>query len=246
MGPPSDRRTSTSTPPESLQGHRLQGSTGRTNVTTDGQRTGGTAMRSKLRIMILTGGVGAVLVLVLLLLASGLGSWTLAIIGSLLGVLLIIIGCVVLLKFVDRFSGELDRSSTRARRLEARTEELESLQGRDRIHLNSARKDIRALRSRVPAGFLDPVEANIKELRVTARSAMRNSFESGIQLGRAPESLLSPGQASRLFTDYLSRDELLQLRPLIENFDLLEKQSLTTLRRLYRYYRSTGYWELSS
>ena len=291
-------------------------------------------MRSKLRIVTLSGGTGAVLVLVLLSLAAGFGSWMLAIIGGLLGILLVIVGCMVLLTIVDRLTKALDRSSTRARNLESRTEKLaaraeeaesgldgttqrldghdqalvenanargeltqrvealrsdaartngdirtklataehdlkilrgrldedgattetlrdqltrvRTLQERDRAHLDAARKDIRTLRARVPAGFLDPVESNIKELRAAARTAMRNSFESGIQFGREPRSLLSPAQASRLFVDYLSRDELLQLRPLIENFDLLEKQSLTTLRRLYRYFRSTGYWELSA
>src|SRR5699024_2245589 len=280
-------------------------------------------MRSKLRAMTVTGGIGAVVVLILLVLAAGNGSWALAITGGLLGTLLIIVGAIVLLKFVDRFTKAMDRSSTRARNLEARTEALarqnegvesrlgavtdsldgtsqrldghdslldeeanargelraqltaaehglealgtrlqedraaaeairmqvdrvQTLQERNGAHLGAARKDIRTLRARVPAGFLDPVESSLKEVRAAARTAMRNSFESGIQLGREPSSLLSPGQASRLFVDYLNRDERLQLRPLIENFDLLEKQSLTTLRRLYRYYRSTGYWELSS
>ena len=280
-------------------------------------------MRSKLRAMTVTGGIGAVVVLILLVLAAGNGSWALAITGGLLGTLLIIVGAIVLLKFVDRFTKAMDRSSTRARNLEARTEALarqnegvesrlgavtdsldgtsqrldghdsllddeanargelraqltsaehglealgtrlqedraaaeairmqvdrvQTLQERNGAHLGAARKDIRTLRARVPAGFLDPVESSLKEVRAAARTAMRNSFESGIQLGREPSSLLSPGQASRLFVDYLNRDELLQLRPLIENFNLLEKQSLTTLRRLYRYYRSTGYWDLSS
>src|SRR5699024_2183687 len=48
-----------------------------------------------------------------------------------------------------------------------------------------------------------------------------------------------------LFNDYLAEGKLLQLRPLIEGFDLLGSQSLTTLRHLYKYYRSVGYWELA-
>src|SRR5699024_12511944 len=81
-------------------------------------------MRSKLRAMTVTGGIGAVVVLILLVLAAGNGSWALAITGGLLGTLLIIVGAIVLLKFVDRFTKAMDRSSTRARNHEARTDAL--------------------------------------------------------------------------------------------------------------------------
>src|SRR5699024_1184818 len=121
---PSGRRTSTGTPPDPPLRYRLHRGTGRTNVTTEGQRAGGTAMRSKLRIVTLSCGTVAVLVLVLLSLAAGFGSWMLAIIGGLLGILLVIVGCMVLLTIVDRLTKALDRSSTRARNLESRTEKL--------------------------------------------------------------------------------------------------------------------------
>lgn len=112
--------------------------------------------------------------------------------------------------------------------------------------LDRARKDLQVLRARVPADFLAPVEADLHDLRATAKTLMRTSFESALQLGREPRALLTSSQAARLFNDYLQREDLLRLRPLIEHFDLLEKQSLTTLRRLYRFFRSAGYWELAA
>ena len=58
-----------------------------------------------------------------------------------------------------------------------------------------------------------------------------------------PDTALLPGNGT---PDESERDELVALRPLIENFDVLERQKLSTLRRLYRFYRGTGYWELAS
>src|SRR5699024_3361660 len=81
--------------------------------------------------------------------------------------------------------------------------------------LSSVRKDVRILRERVPVGYLAPIEAEVKELRSATRAAARAAFESAVQLGRDPKMLLSKGQASRLFADYLKREEFLQLRPLI-------------------------------
>src|SRR5699024_7306375 len=206
---PSGRRTSRGSPREPLQEFRLYRSRGRMNVTTEGQRAGGTAMRSKLRNVALVGGIGAILVLVLLALAAGLGSWAPAIVGGILGVLLIIVGCSVMLKALDHVMKAMDRATTRVRNLEVRADTLsrraevvdalreqvdlvQTVQERGRNTLAAARKDLRTLRTRVPAGFHNPDESSIKEVRATARSAMRTSFESGIQLGGEPATLLSP------------------------------------------------------
>src|SRR5690625_2004286 len=108
------------------------------------------------------------------------------------------------------------------------------------------RKQLKVLRNRVPAGYLQPVQDEIHELRQSALALLRTSFESAFQLKRDPKTLLSTRQAEALFQEYLLVDEILQLRPLIENFDLLEQQSLSTLRRLYRFYKNSGYWDLAA
>ncbi|WP_344717385.1 glycosyltransferase [Brevibacterium daeguense] len=107
-------------------------------------------------------------------------------------------------------------------------------------------RDLKVLRRRVPANFLAPVKSDLAELKNGTADNTRVAFESALQLGRRPENIISKHQATKLFRDYLNRDELLQLRPLIEGFDLLRKQQLTTLRRLYRFYRGAGYWDLAS
>lgn len=210
-------------------------------------------MRSRLRRVTLAGGAGAVLVLVLLAVAAGLGSWPVAIAAVVVGIVLIVGLCAALLKVAERLAATNDRQSTEARNLETRTEKLAVRTGAIEAglanavgHLGVVRKDVRTLRTRVPARFLEPLEADVRELRTTTRTALRSAFESAIQLGRDPRAFLTERQAARLFLDYLERDQLLQLRPLIENFDVLEKQSLTNLRRLYRFYRSAGYWDLAA
>jgi glycosyltransferase involved in cell wall biosynthesis len=107
-------------------------------------------------------------------------------------------------------------------------------------------KDVQILRRRVPANLLEPVKSDIAIVRRGAREAMRIAFESAVHLGRAPQSVITANQADNLFQYYLARDELLQLRPLIEGFGLLEKQDVATLRRLYRFYRRAGYWDLAA
>ena len=106
-------------------------------------------------------------------------------------------------------------------------------------------KDMRTLRARVPAGFLDPVEKQLADLERSSRENRRTAFESALQLGRSPREILTPARAQQLFRDYVLREDYLRLRPLIENFDILQKQSLTTLRAIYRFYRSAGYWDLA-
>src|SRR5699024_5170052 len=108
------------------------------------------------------------------------------------------------------------------------------------------RRQLKVLRNRVPAGYLEPVQNEIREHRNSAQALLRTTFESAIQLKRDPRSVLTPIQAEGLFQDYLLRNELLQLSPLIENFDLLKKQRLSTLRRLFRFYRNSGYWDFAS
>lgn len=122
---------------------------------------------------------------------------------------------------------------------------LDAALARTRDRLEPVRRDVRTLRERVPAGFLEPVEAQVTELSSTSTATLRMAFETGLQLERDPRSLLTPKQAKKLFEEYLRAEQYLQLKPLIESFDLLSTLNLATLRSLYRFYRTAGYWNLA-
>lgn len=106
-------------------------------------------------------------------------------------------------------------------------------------------KDVQILRRRAPAGFLDRAESDLAKLNDEVQKTLRVAFESAIQLGRKPREAISEALADKLFRGYLNDGKYLQLRPLIEEFDVLDSQNLTTLRYLYKYYRGVGYWELA-
>jgi glycosyltransferase involved in cell wall biosynthesis len=116
------------------------------------------------------------------------------------------------------------------------------------VEQNSQRsvRDLKVLRKRVPANYLADIESkartNERELRATRLLA----FEAAVQLGREPKSLITPDQALELFSDYLEQEKYLELRPLIENFNVLDHSSLTILRRLFQAYRRMGYWSLAA
>src|SRR5699024_7624167 len=122
---------------------------------------------------------------------------------------------------------------------------LDAALARTRDRLEPVRRDVRTLRERVPSGFLEPVEARVAELSSTSTATLRMAFETGVQLERDPRSLLTPKQAKKLFDEYLRAEQYLQLKPLIESFDLLSTLNLATLRSLYRFYRAAGYWNLA-
>ena len=142
-------------------------------------------------------------------------------------------------------AARLDNGDEATTSLRRSVRNLDAALTRTRERLEPVRRDLRTLRGRVPSGFLDPVESNLAELDQTTMATMRSAFESGIQLNRDPKSLLPPEQAAKLFDDYLRSKEYLKLKPLIESFDLLTTLNLATLRTLYRFYRSAGYWDLA-
>src|SRR5699024_1581122 len=102
------------------------------------------------------------------------------------------------------------------------------------------------LRGRVPSGFLNQLEREVSTLQERSREQARTSFETAIQLGRSPSSVLTPESARELFEDYYSRGDYLRVRPLLDGCDLLAQQNLTTSRAIYRYFRAMGYWELAA
>ncbi|AZT96046.1 glycosyltransferase [Brevibacterium aurantiacum] len=136
----------------------------------------------------------------------------------------------------------LAESQTRAASLE---QQYESARDAENARLRAVKRDLQVLRRRVPAGFRDEIDSRVTVVDDVARVTLRIAFESAVRLGRNPRGTMSIEQAGQLFDDYVSRGELLQLRPLIDHFGLLEVQSLTNLRMLYRYYRKLGYWDLA-
>lgn len=223
-------------------------------------------MRSKLLVVVMMSGVFAVAALALAVIASITGSVGMGVTAGMLGAAGFTLTCLAALRAASTFSRTADTLSTRAKNLETRTRELATRHGslaelvqvqRDEVlqadqqvramaqQVSRIHKDVRSLRGRVPAGFLGPIEGELADLQATSRESRRLVFESALQLGRSPRDIVSARMADDLFKDYLSRGELIRLRPLIEKFDLLPTQNLTTLRSLYRHYRSTGYWDLA-
>ncbi|MBU8578238.1 glycosyltransferase [Brevibacterium luteolum] len=217
----------------------------------------------------MTSSVLAALILGLLTAAAITGSSLLAIVGFVLGLLLILAASVAMLRLISHISSRSDQVLTRTSNLERRTTQLDrrlddidspsgsltaiqsDLEASQAAvaalekHAERSQNTLRIIRRRVPAGFLDSVTTDLAKHAEDGKDTRRIAFESAVQLGRRPQSVLSEKQAEELFAEYLRRNEYIQLRPLLENFDLMPKQSLTTLRALYQHFRRTGYWDLA-
>ncbi|MGP9846305.1 glycosyltransferase [Brachybacterium sp. 107] len=307
-----------------------------------------TTMRDRLRTAILAAGVGWAVFVIVLAIATAMGSWILAIVAGALGLALVFATCFAAMRLTARLTGTTDRLATRAKNVERRADDVEhrvgvveqqtesldqgvtafgarvgdvgvqsadhdrriantvssvvgldsglavttralseldergsrhvasqrelvesldarflavdeeiaslhravsaarNAQKKSTERLEAVRKDLRVLRSRVPSGFLGPLEEEVSTLRAGSREQARTSFESAIQLGRDPRSFLSLESARKLFADYYSRGDYLRVRPLLDSFDLLAEQNLTTSRAIYRYFRAAGYWGLAT
>lgn len=184
------------------------------------------------------------------------GSIVYVVIGSIMSLLVVIGMLLGLGAFARRLIERQDEVNSRLSRLESSTSEVveevdqtnKSLANRDQAtqqRIRSIHKDLQVLRRRVPAAFLKPIEGDVARIDSTGRETLRIAFEAALQMGRNPRAILTDAQATRLFNDYLQRGQYLNLRPLIEHFGLLNNQSLTSLRTLYKYYRKTGYWEMA-
>lgn len=222
-----------------------------------------TTMRDRLRAGTFAAGGGWVIVVVLLAIATGTESWVPAAIAAVLGVGLVVFTCFVALLLAARVRGAINILATRMKHLEVSSADHDdlitgaggSVSGLGRIEsrqrefaeqLKTIRKDLRVLRGRVPSGYLVPVENELESIRGLTRANARSAFENALLLGRNPDSVLSPVGARSLFEDYKSRGDFLSMRPLLENFSLMEEQNLTTSRAIYRHFRATGYWGLAA
>lgn len=218
------------------------------------ERSASVRNRTKLLIVV----VSAMLLISLVLLTIGGATGHVgALVGAgIVSICLVIVLATMTLRFFKSVLSRQDEVNSRIKRLESSSTDLNNEvsqlgQSTDELHrsshdrIMSLRKDIQVLRRRVPASFMKPVEENVSRIDSTSRETLRIAFESAIQLGRNPQAVLSEPQARRLFDDYLEREQYLNLRPLIEHFQLLNDLSLTNLRQLYKYYRKIGYWELA-
>lgn len=216
---------------------------------------GGRQLRRRLWTTIPFIGLGA-LAFVLGVLSGIQGSTALGVIAVILGLAVFAGFGAVVWNIGVLYSGRQDHFNTELRNLrhrvavlQARAVELEqqneSARDTESVRLRAVKRDLHVLRRRVPAGFLDEIVSKAAVLDDVARATLRIAFESAVRLGRNPRDIVSSEQAVQLGDDYIARGELLKLRPLIENFGLLEVQNLTNLRLLYRYYRKLGYWDLA-
>lgn len=195
--------------------------------------------------MLVFAGVSMASVLVLFTIGVVGNSPMLYFIAGVITLLLGVAGLLYVSRFADRAQSTVARLKTleeQSKRLVAAERSYEVLQAQS---INTQRQ-LKILRNRVPSGFLDSVKQEIRDIRVENLALLKLAFESALQLKRDPRTILSDEQAQDLFRGYLANEDLVQLKPLIENFDVLPKQSLTTLRGLYRFYRASGYWDIAS
>ncbi|MGP9681655.1 glycosyltransferase [Brachybacterium sp. AOP3-A1-3] len=219
--------------------------------------------RTVIALLVATSIIG-VAALILFALGIMTSSASAAVVGMVLlavDVALAIAGLIVVSKRATR---RLDGMATRMSGLDARLHEeerrgrTEAVQATERQAEASQRLDsiggmaarsraeLRILRRRVPAHFLEGLETSVTDLGTRSTMPRRLAFESALQLGRAPATLIDQDEARALYAEYVERGDYLALRPLIENFDVLTGQRLTDLRMLFQFFRRTGYWDLAA
>lgn len=209
-------------------------------------------------------GIGGVAALGLVAVGVTTNSTWAAVVGAVLGAVDIALAIVGLIVVSKRVARRLDAVATRISGLETRLREeeqrsrteaaqaashqTEALQRLDSVHSMAARSrsELRILRRRVPAHFLEGLETSVTDLDTRSTMPRRLAFESALQLGRAPAALIDQEEARALYQEYVERGDYLALRPLIENFDVLTGQRLTDLRTLFQFFRRTGYWDLAA
>ncbi|WP_299520997.1 glycosyltransferase [uncultured Serinicoccus sp.] len=96
------------------------------------------------------------------------------------------------------------------------------------------------------ADALHSVKRQTQILTARSRRSLPVLAGSAAALGSDLTRLLSPPDAQLVLNDLLDRDEAVKAIPVIQAFDLLPRQTLTSLRRLYRSYRSSGHWDMAA
>lgn len=187
-------------------------------------------MRVMVRVASAICGVLAVILLALLIATAVTGSIRLAAVTGAVGVLGVI-GVVVLVDLILRRAARTrDRSATRLTNLERRAQSAAVAEEARGASFQELQASIRR--------ELDGLDARTADTWAL-------STQSALQLGRRPQSFLSGTQAQDLFQHYLDSNRLLEAGPLLKGYPVLATQKLGTLRSLYRFYRSAGYWGLA-
>ncbi|HLR44181.1 MAG TPA: glycosyltransferase, partial [Brevibacterium sp.] len=185
-------------------------------------------MRLKLRIASVVCGVVALALLALLIATAMTGSLLLAGITGALGILGVIAVVVIADRILQRAAQSRDRSATRLANLERRARAVaEAETGRS--------EEFRA--------FQESVRREIDGFSARILDALALGTESALRSGRRPQDFLTDTQARDLFEHHLAQDRLLGTGPLVTSFPVLDTLSLTSLRTLFRFYRSAGYWD---
>lgn len=180
-------------------------------------------MQRKLRTVTILAGIGAAITLVLLVLAAGTGSIVLSLIAGTTGLLLLAGLSITVFRVSERVSVLAKQLSSRLDKTEemrAQVKALDTDRRDTQDQLAGVHRQLKVLRNRVPAGYLQPLQSEVREDKKFVQALLRISFESAIQLKRDPRSVLTSAQAEELFQDYLSRNEFLQLTPLIMSFNV--------------------------
>src|SRR5699024_6639745 len=143
-----------------------------------------TTLQGKLRPIIAFGGFAASIVLMILVVSAIIGSTALMLVGGFLGILMIVMGCIVILRMEKRFSSSQNVSSTRLGNIEkrmagqdfsaldepldqvlSRVAAVERRQIEFNNHIVGIRQQLKVLRNRVPAGYMLPVQEELIVLK---------------------------------------------------------------------------------
>lgn len=69
-------------------------------------------------------------------------------------------------------------------------------------------------------------------------------FENAVAMGRRPDDVLTQDDADRIAREYFAAGRLLQIKPLLESFDVEAQFNLTATRTVYKFFRRFGYFAL--
>lgn len=135
--------------------------------------------------------------------------------------------------------GALGALTTRLERMEAAQAELEAA-------VQHVRQEAQVAQRSDSAEALDSLKKRAQILTARSRRSLPVLASSAATMGSDLTQVLSAPDAQLVLEDFLARDEAVWAIPVIEAFDLLPRQSLTTLRQLYRSFRASGHWDTAS
>ncbi|WP_181009831.1 glycosyltransferase [Ornithinimicrobium sufpigmenti] len=112
--------------------------------------------------------------------------------------------------------------------------------------VQKVRQEARVTQESGSAEAIDSLRKRTQILTSRSRRSLPVLAGSATAMGSDLTQVLSAPDAQLVLEDSLARDEAVSAIPVIEAFDLLPRQSLTTLRHLYRSFRASGHWDMAS